>query len=82
MYDCRKFFIDGAWVTPAGRRELDVINPATEQPIGKISLNYGRITDTVIDNALKTLRENADPKARKAAALAIGKRFTAQQYAL
>ena len=52
------------------------------QPIGKLSLNYGRITDTVIDNALKTLRENADPKARKAAALAIGKRFTAQQYAL
>lgn len=38
MYDFRKFFIDGAWVSPAGRRELDVINPATEQAIGKILL--------------------------------------------
>ena len=42
MYDFRKFYIDGAWVSPAGRRELDVINPATEQPIGKISLGTRR----------------------------------------
>jgi aldehyde dehydrogenase (NAD+) len=38
MYDFRKFFIDGEWVTPAGRRELDVINPATEASVGKILL--------------------------------------------
>jgi aldehyde dehydrogenase (NAD+) len=38
MYDFRKFFIDGAWVTPKGRRELDVINPATEEVVGKILL--------------------------------------------
>jgi NAD-dependent aldehyde dehydrogenases len=38
MYDFRRFFIDGAWTTPQGRRELDVINPATEEPIGKICL--------------------------------------------
>ena len=38
MYDFRKFFINGEWVQPQGRRELDVINPATEQPVGKILL--------------------------------------------
>jgi aldehyde dehydrogenase (NAD+) len=38
MYDCRKFFINGEWVQPQGRRELEVINPATEQPVGKILL--------------------------------------------
>lgn len=36
MYDFRKFFIDGAWVEPKGRRELDVINPASEEVVGKI----------------------------------------------
>lgn len=38
MYDFRKFFIDGAWVAPKGRRELEVINPATEEVVGKILL--------------------------------------------
>jgi aldehyde dehydrogenase (NAD+) len=45
MYDCRKFFIDGSWVTPTGRRELDVINPATEQPIGQILLGTAEDVD-------------------------------------
>jgi aldehyde dehydrogenase (NAD+) len=38
MYEFKRFYIDGAWVTPPGRRELAVINPATEQEIGKILL--------------------------------------------
>ena len=33
-----KFYIDGAWVDPVVRRPLDVINPATEQPVAQISL--------------------------------------------
>jgi aldehyde dehydrogenase (NAD+) len=37
MYDFRKFYINGEWVSPSGRRELDVINPATEQSVGKIA---------------------------------------------
>lgn len=52
MYDFRKFFIDGAWVSPAGRRELDVINPATEQAIGKILLG----TSEDVDAAVKAAR--------------------------
>ena len=42
MYDFRKFFIDGAWVSPAGRRELDVINPATEAVGRQDPARHGR----------------------------------------
>ena len=51
MYDFRKFFIDGAWVSPAGRRELDVINPATEQPVGKILLGTAEDVDAAVKAA-------------------------------
>lgn len=31
-----KLYIDGRWVTPAGKALIDVINPATEEVIGRI----------------------------------------------
>jgi aldehyde dehydrogenase (NAD+) len=52
MYDFRKFFIDGAWVAPSGRREHEVINPATEEPVGKILLG----TADDVDAAVKAAR--------------------------
>ena len=52
MYDYRKFFINGAWISPPGRREHEVINPATEQPIGKILLG----TADDVDAAVKAAR--------------------------
>ena len=33
-----KFYINGAWVDPSTSETLDVINPATEQPIGQIAM--------------------------------------------
>jgi len=36
--DYLKFYIDGAWVDPAQPRQLDVINPATEEVVGHISM--------------------------------------------
>ncbi len=51
MYDFRKFFINGAWVAPAGRRELDVINPATEEPVGKILLGTAEDVDAAVKAA-------------------------------
>src|SRR3990170_2484315 len=45
MYDCRRFFINGQWVTPAGRKESLVINPATEQPVGRILLGTAEDVD-------------------------------------
>ncbi len=38
IIDKTKFFIDGTWVEPCSAHNFDVINPATEQPIARISL--------------------------------------------
>lgn len=38
MKDLRKFYIGGEWVTPNSRTEFPVLNPATEQQIGVITL--------------------------------------------
>ncbi len=32
------FYIDGAWVTPQSETRLDVVDPSTERPIGRIAL--------------------------------------------
>ncbi|MEP7246203.1 MAG: aldehyde dehydrogenase family protein [Gammaproteobacteria bacterium] len=53
MYDCRAFFIDGRWVTPAGRRESEVFNPATEESIGRILLG----TADDVDEATRAARK-------------------------
>jgi aldehyde dehydrogenase (NAD+) len=51
MYDFRKFFIDGTWVAPTGRREHDIINPATEEAIGKIYLGTAEDVDAAVKAA-------------------------------
>jgi aldehyde dehydrogenase (NAD+) len=38
MIERRQFYINGAWVNPAIPRDLEVINPATEEACGVISL--------------------------------------------
>ncbi len=38
MQEHLNFYIDGQWVAPTAARTLDVINPATEEAIGKISM--------------------------------------------
>jgi aldehyde dehydrogenase (NAD+) len=45
MYDCRQFFINGEWIAPTGRKESWVINPATEEPIGRILLGTAEDVD-------------------------------------
>ncbi len=37
-YEYRRFYIDGQWVDPAAPREFKVINPATEEAAGVISM--------------------------------------------
>lgn len=51
MYDFKQFYIDGAWVSPPGRRELAVINPATEQEIGKIILGTAEDVNVAVEAA-------------------------------
>jgi len=37
-YEYRKFYIEGQWVNPAAPNDFNVINPATEEPAGVISM--------------------------------------------
>lgn len=43
-----KFYIDGAWVDPVTPLSRDVINPATEEPIGCISLGSAADVDRAV----------------------------------
>jgi aldehyde dehydrogenase (NAD+) len=52
MKECLKFYINGQWVDPVQPKTMDVINPATEEPIGRISL--GSAAD--VDRAVKAAR--------------------------
>src|SRR5205807_379711 len=45
MKDCRQFYIDGAWVDPVRPGDLDVVDPATEEPIATISLGSAADVD-------------------------------------
>jgi aldehyde dehydrogenase (NAD+) len=51
MYDFRRFYIDGVWVAPAERREHLVINPATEEPCGRIYLGTAQDVDLAVQAA-------------------------------
>ena len=53
QYEYRRFFIGGEWVDPVEPRELAVINPATEEPAGVISL--GSAVD--VDRAVTAARQ-------------------------
>ena len=48
MADHLQFYIDGQWVDPQGTETLDVINPATEQPAGKIALGNQADVDAAV----------------------------------
>ncbi|MFQ5478183.1 MAG: aldehyde dehydrogenase family protein [Candidatus Binatia bacterium] len=48
MKEFLKFYIDGQWVEPALPNPLDVINPATEEAVGRISLG----SDADVDRAV------------------------------
>ena len=48
MYDFRQFYIDGSWVEPATPNDLDVIDPASEESIGRISLGAAADVDRAV----------------------------------
>ena len=47
-YDNRQFYIDGVWVDPAEPKELKVINPATEEAAGVISMGSSKDVDRAV----------------------------------
>ena len=48
MRENLKFYIDGKWVEPAGTRTWEVINPATEEVVGRISLGEKEDVDRAV----------------------------------
>ena len=48
MYSYTDFYINGQWVAPTTPRLLDVINPATEQSMGRISLGSAADVDKAV----------------------------------
>lgn len=53
MKDTTKFYINGEWVDPVTPKTMDVINPATEEPIAKISVG----SEADVDKAVKAARD-------------------------
>jgi aldehyde dehydrogenase (NAD+) len=53
MREYTKFYIDGAWVDPIAKKPLDVINPATEDVAGVISLG----SEADVDKAVRAARK-------------------------
>jgi aldehyde dehydrogenase (NAD+) len=53
MSNQQKFYIDGQWVEPIGKETLDVINPATEEPIGTIAMGTKADLDKAVAAAKK-----------------------------
>ncbi len=51
MRNYHNFYINGQWVTPNNRDLLNVINPATEQVIGQISMGTAADVDTAVKAA-------------------------------
>jgi aldehyde dehydrogenase (NAD+) len=47
-YENRQFYIDGAWVDPIDAKELKVINPATEEVAGVISMGSSKDVDRAV----------------------------------
>ena len=53
MREYLQFYIDGQWVDPVEPKTLDVINPATEEVAGKISLGGAADVDKAVKAAKK-----------------------------
>ena len=48
MREMLKFYIDGEWVDPVAANPVEVINPATEEPCGRISLGSAADVDHAV----------------------------------
>ncbi|MDP6145905.1 MAG: aldehyde dehydrogenase family protein [Acidimicrobiales bacterium] len=53
MSNNEKFYINGEWVDPLGGETIDVINPATEEAIGSVSLGTHADVDAAVAAAQK-----------------------------
>lgn len=69
MIEKRQFYIDGQWVDPAEARHLDVINPATEEPVATISLGSAEDVDRAVAAAVRAFSSWSETSVEDRAAL-------------
>ena len=50
-----QFYINGKWVDPVKPETLDVINPATEESVGRISVGSAQDVDVAVTAARQCL---------------------------
>ena len=51
MKDLRNFYINGQWIAPVQSNDLEVENPATEQPVAIISMGTAVDVDQAVEMA-------------------------------
>lgn len=69
MIEKRQFYIDGKWVDPAEARHLDVINPATEEPVATISLGSAEDVNRAVSAAVRAFSSWSETSVEDRAAL-------------
>jgi aldehyde dehydrogenase (NAD+) len=60
MRECRDFYIDGRWVAPKRPKDHPVVNPATEEPVGTISLGSASDVDDAVAAARRAFPAYAE----------------------
>jgi aldehyde dehydrogenase (NAD+) len=60
MKDCRRFYIDGKWVDPIRPHDLEVINPANEEPVATISLGSALDVDRTVAAAKAAFESSSE----------------------
>ncbi len=66
-----RLYIDGAWVMPIGTDTIDVVNPATEEVVGRVPLGNSADVDAAVGAARRALPAWAGaPLAERQAAVA------------
>jgi len=69
MKDCRRFYIDGKWVDPTRTNDLEVINPANEEPIATISLGSPPDVDRAVEAAKRAFESYSETTVQERLAL-------------
>ncbi|WP_066483152.1 MULTISPECIES: aldehyde dehydrogenase [unclassified Sphingomonas] len=70
--DCTQFYVDGAWADAVETNCIDVINPATERPVGSVAIGDARDVDRAVAAARRSFDSGAWrmlPAVERAAAL-------------
>jgi len=68
-YEYRQFYIDGRWVDPVKAREFQVINPATEEVAGVISMGSAADVDRAVAAARRAFESYSRTTAQERRAL-------------